>query len=123
AWRLGWEIDRDESLKQRLVTYNREDCLALRRVTEFLLSACGDGSGHPDGAGPAVASVDELNRGGRFRFGRTEFFCPELAHINRCAYADYQRDKVYLRTSPAVRKSLRRKRRAAGERLQGNAAG
>src|SRR5207249_3687913 len=46
-----------------------------------------------------------------FHFGKQEFFCPELEHINRCAYADYQRDKVYLRTSPEVRRSLRRKQR------------
>src|SRR5262249_767617 len=47
-------------------------------------------------------------------------FCPELAHINKCAYSDYQRDKVYLRTSPAVRKSLQRKQRAARKRLKEN---
>ena len=44
-----------------------------------------------------------------FRFQKTEFFCPELDHINKCAYSDYQREKVYVRTSPAIRKSLRRK--------------
>jgi hypothetical protein len=43
-----------------------------------------------------------------------------LAAINRCAYSDYQRDKVYLRTSPAMRKSFRRKQRADKKRLMVN---
>src|SRR5207249_1082003 len=73
-----------------------------------------------DQAGPAVASVQDLHQAGSFRFGKTQFFCPELDHINKCAYSDYQRDKVYLRTSPAVRKSLRRKQQAARRRLQEN---
>jgi predicted RecB family nuclease len=112
AWRFAWELTRDEAIKQRLLIYNREDCLALRRVTEFVLSVCGDRVSTPGLAGPAVASVQDLQQAGCLRFGKTQFFCPDLAHINKCAYSDYQRDKVYLRTSPAVRKSLRRKQRA-----------
>jgi predicted RecB family nuclease len=118
AWRLGWELNGDEAIKQRLLTYNREDCLALRRVTEFVLSICKDRTPTPGNDGPAVASVQDLHPTGSFHFGKTQFFCPELAHINKCAYSDYQREKVYLRTSPAVRKSLRRKQRAARKRLK-----
>src|SRR5262249_35561796 len=29
AWRLAWESSREEALKQKLLVYNREDCLAL----------------------------------------------------------------------------------------------
>jgi predicted RecB family nuclease len=121
AWRLAWELNGDEAIKQRLLVYNREDCLALRRVTEFLLSLCGDRASTPSTAGPAVASVQDLPQAGRFRFGKTQFFSPELVHINKCAYSNYQREKVYLRTSPAVRKSLRRKQWAARKRHQVNA--
>ena len=35
--RNRWERERDESLKQELVRYNLEDCLALKRVTELVL--------------------------------------------------------------------------------------
>jgi predicted RecB family nuclease len=117
AWRLAWETSRDETLKQQLLRYNLEDCLALRRVTEFVLSVCAE-AGSRDG--PAVASVEDIQTDTGFRFGKQEFFCPELEAINRCAYADYQRDKVYLRTSPAMRKSLRRKQRAGKRRLKVN---
>jgi predicted RecB family nuclease len=121
AWRQAWELNRDETLKQRLLTYNREDCVALRRVTEFILSVCGDRAPTPAPSGPAVASVQDLHRAGGFHFGKTQFFCPELAQINKCAYSNYQREKVYLRTSPAVRRSLRRKHRAARKLLKENA--
>jgi predicted RecB family nuclease len=117
AWRLAWETSRDESLKQQLLRYNLEDCMALRRVTEFVLSVCaGADSGHE----PAVASADDIQKETGFRFGKNEFFCPELEVINRCAYSDYQRDKVYLRTSPAMQKSLRRKQRADKKKVKVN---
>jgi predicted RecB family nuclease len=116
AWRLAWEVSRDETFKQQLLRYNLEDCLALRRVTEFVLSVC---AGADRGDGPVVTSAEELQKTG-FRLGKNEFFCPELKAINRCAYSDYQRDKVYLRTSPAMRRSLRRKQRADKKRLRVN---
>ncbi|MFI5387554.1 MAG: IS66 family transposase, partial [Fimbriimonadales bacterium] len=109
AWRLAWETSRDETLKQQLLRYNLEDCSALRRVTEFVVSVC---AGAGSGDGPAVASAEDIQKETGFRFGKNEFFCPELEAINRCAYSDYQRDKVYLRTSPEMRKSLQRKQRA-----------
>jgi predicted RecB family nuclease len=117
AWRLAWETSRDETLKQRLLRYNLEDCLALRRVTEFVLSVCA-GAGSEDG--PAVTSAEDIQKETGFRFGKNEFFCPELEAINRCAYSDYQREKVYLRTSPAMRKSHLRKQRAAKKKLRVN---
>jgi predicted RecB family nuclease len=110
AWRLAWESGREETLKQHLLAYNREDCLALRRVTEFVLSACNEGV-VPTEPGLPVASAEDIPQEGSFRFRKTEFFCPELAQINRWAYSDYQREKIYVRTSPAVRTSVRRKQR------------
>jgi hypothetical protein len=42
-----------------------------------------------------------------------KFAVQDFDHVNRCAYFDYQREKVYLRTSKAVRRAClkRRKRR------------
>src|SRR5262249_21771912 len=72
AWRIQWEATHDEQWKQKLLTYNLEDCAALRRVVEFI-----DGAGVamgtvpgacPDTAGgPPVASVQELDRLGNDR--------------------------------------------------------
>ena len=115
AWRLAWETTGDETLKQQLIRYNLEDCLALRRVTEFVLTVCEGAARQKDDIGPIIASATDLQSVGGSHFGKIKFFCPELDHINKCAYSDYQREKVYVRTSPAVRKSLRRKQRVKGK--------
>ena len=116
AWRLAWETSRTKrSSSSCCVTTgrtawhsggSRSSSVRLCRADSGEGTRRGICRGHPAGAG--------------FRFGKTEFFCPELAQINKCAYSDYQRDKVYLRTSPALRKSLRRKQRAEKRRPKVN---
>jgi predicted RecB family nuclease len=120
AWRLAWETRRQESFKQELLRYNQEDCLALRRVTEFLLSVSEGAAGQTTGGRVAIAQAENLEPAKGFRFGKPQFFCSDLAHISKCAYSDYQREKVYTRTSPAVRQSLRRRQRAERRQLPVN---
>jgi len=119
AWRLTWEASHDEALKQQLLLYNREDCSALRKVTEFLLSACNDGT-TPADVGPPLASTEDIRPEGSFRFRKIEFICPELDIINKCAYSDYHREKIYVRTCPAIRTSLRLKQRLRERSLRVN---
>jgi predicted RecB family nuclease len=120
AWRLSWESDGQGAFKEKLLQYNREDCLALQRVTEFVLSVS-SGSPHGQAADcPAVEDASSRRRPGAFCFSKQTFFCPDLEHINRCAYSDYQREKVYVRTSAAVRKSVRRRSLAARKKLKVN---
>jgi predicted RecB family nuclease len=76
VWRLAWEVEKEESLKQQLLAYNREDCLALRRVTEFMLSVCAGATSGDDG--PTVASAQDIPRREGYHFGKVDFFCPEL---------------------------------------------
>ena len=114
VWRKRWEAGHAEEWKQRLVTYNQEDCSALRRVVEFL-SAVGTGPGQPagtrpgGGGGPTVAWVEELDRLGTVsRRGKIDFFHPDYVHINKCARFDYQRSRVYIRTSKALKRTSRK---------------
>ena len=39
---------------------------------------------------------------------QSNFFHPEYKFINRCAYFDYQRQRVFVRTSKTIRKSVRK---------------
>ena len=102
------------------MTYNQEDCAALRRVTEFV---------HADGPEPARGR-DEARRGGAARrraveelddwrapkrWGEIEFVHADFEFVNGCAYFDYQRERVYVRTSKAIRKRQRRKHAGAPE--------
>jgi len=120
AWRLAWERSVDETLKQQLLRYNLEDCLALQRVTEFVVSVCEGAVRQTEDSGPVVTSATDLQSVRGSPFGKIKFFCPEMDHINKCAYSDYQRERVYVRTSTAVRKSLRRKQRASRKILKVN---
>jgi hypothetical protein len=111
VWRKRWEAGHADEWKQKLLTYNREDCAALRRVTEFLRANEAGASGtKPAGANdPSVMSVEELDRlGVIIRRGRIQFVHPDYQHINGCAHFDYQRERVYVRTGKARKNRVRR---------------
>lgn len=103
VWRHRWEATKDSGIKQALLNYNREDCLAVRTVVKGLR--------HIGSESPLAYSVSEhdVPAGPPAHFGKQTFFFPELDRVNKCAYFDYQRSRVYARTSSAVKKSLRRK--------------
>jgi hypothetical protein len=53
----------------------------------------------------AQEPLSETTRGD---WGTPQFFHPDFAYINKCAYFDYQRDKVFLRTSGNIKKAQAR---------------
>jgi predicted RecB family nuclease len=108
VWRARWEQQREQSWKDKLVTYNAEDCAALKKVTAIVqsLGECarrrGEGlTDSPDGI--AITWAEELLPSSRHQWCRPKFALQDFDHINRCAYFDYQRDKVFVRTSKAIR--------------------
>jgi hypothetical protein len=124
AWRVRWEATRDEQWKQKLMTYNLEDCAALKRVTEFVYAAgaaIGTIGGRRAGApgDPPVASVQDLDRAGNERkWGKVRFFHPDFEFVNDCAYFDYQRQRVFVRTSKTLKKNRRRSGAQVNRRLR-----
>jgi predicted RecB family nuclease len=108
VWRQQWLDSGSTDPKQRLLRYNQEDCLALKRVTDTLFQIS-QRQGEPVVL-DATSPVTVQGIPSRFPnvFKRNDFFFPDLAHINRCAYFDYQRDKIYIRTSDDLKRSLRR---------------
>lgn len=90
AWRMRWEATHERKWKDKLTAYNLEDCVALRRVTEFIYSAIAavdparDSRPSTEG-GPAIALVQEIDRlGSDRRRGRVRFFHPDFEHISNC---------------------------------------
>lgn len=110
VWRDRWEAARDPANKDQLLTYNQDDCAALRRVADALRAIAGYTGVGGDGA-PPVAEAGDVKAPKRHKFGDPDYVVPEFNRIVRCAYFDYQRDKVLFRTSPAVRTAVRRTRR------------
>lgn len=109
VWRERWEGSRDPALRETLIQYNREDCLALQRVTEFAASvACERTKETPGGQGAPAEVVYTADRrpaaSGRFKWGCTEFCLPEFEFVNKCAYFDYQRERASARPDGRARR-------------------
>ena len=108
VWRARWESTRDDVWKRTLLNYNLEDCAALHRVTDLLrdinvqAASTASGGSIPAG-GQQVSLVGEIDRWDNNRqWGQVRFAQPEFEQINRCAYFDYQRERIYVRTSTAL---------------------
>jgi predicted RecB family nuclease len=104
-WRQQWEASDNDFFKQKLITYNYEDCQALRTVVNYLSGVALDDhvTKYP------TMHTDQLKREKPYDIFRQNEFCfPELDKINRCSYFDYQREKVYLRANPVAKKRLAR---------------
>jgi hypothetical protein len=116
VWRARWDHDREQCWKDKLLAYNAEDCQALKKVTEFV-QAVGEMArrrgkeGVDNTAGPPVAWDDELVAPpSRKEWCQPTFTLEDFDHVNRCAYFDYQRERVFLRTSKAIRRACPRHR-------------
>jgi predicted RecB family nuclease len=112
VWRCQWELSRDPIFKDRLIAYNIDDCKALELVFGSIERLCARGAdGYETGGlvqGSDVVKVDGLKREYPQKYRRNHFANSELDYVNQCAYWDYQRSKVYLRTSVAVKKAVHR---------------
>ena len=127
VWRARWEQAREPVWKDKLLSYNAEDCVALKKVTHFVQAISeaarsrGDGMVAPPSV-PAVAWAEEVTAPlSAPSWRNSKFALQDLDHVNSCAYFDYQREKVYLRTSKAVRSAcLRQRERGKGAKLPVN---
>jgi transposase-like protein len=109
VWRDRWEVSGDPALAQVLLDYNRQDCEAL----EFLVKRLVDlhqmaptGTKLPQ---QEVILTSEMKRESTYGFRTNQFVLPEMETINKAAYWDYQRERVYVKSrnkSPRRRKRL-----------------
>ncbi len=107
-WRIKWESTRKNKYRKRLLKYNHEDCLALRKVMESIYAICKPDTVPGYDIPKDTAETHDLVRGWPFIFKRNEFFFPAFDRINKCSYFDYQRDKIYFRTNTTLKKRLNR---------------
>ena len=116
-WRQIWEQTGDPDTKRRLLNYNRDDCIALRRVTEFLRDSLDNKENYREGVNLplAVEETGSLRPSDRqlHRFGRFQSSIEALNEINKCAYFDYQQDMVFARSKETKRcRRISRKRKS-----------
>lgn len=119
--RVGeWEHSEDARLKQKLITYNAEDCEAAEKVATAITQL---GQRQSEAITPkddSIVHVASLKREYPQRFGRIDFTLPELASINQAAYWDYQREKIYVRSSQRIKRVSRQATRGRAKALPVN---
>jgi predicted RecB family nuclease len=98
VWRHRWEASKDHAERQALLDYNRQDCDALQIVANRLVdlhcaAPCSDRL--PRGE---VVRTSDMKRESPYGFKRNEFVFPALEAINKAAYWDYQRARVYVKS-------------------------
>ena len=107
-WRHEWAASRVPSRKQALLTYNAEDCEALEvvanKLVELHLAAPPAENSSLDG----VIHTSQLKREHPYGFKRNIFSFPELDVINKAAYWDYQRERVYVKTNAGLKRRSKR---------------
>jgi hypothetical protein len=105
-WRKEWEQHRNEDKQNRLILYNQQDCDALQIVTDTV-ALLATNQTLPIGS-EEVASTEAIKPWNPYKLGKTKFATQALDFVNKCAYSDYQRTKVYWRTDQNVKISNKR---------------
>jgi predicted RecB family nuclease len=102
VWRKSWEANATPDVKASLLQYNQDDCRTLKHVCELISRLTS-----PDAASPAVhqtfpmsTRTDEMiTERPRWELFRVrEYALEDFKQVNKCAYFDYQREKVFVRT-------------------------
>jgi predicted RecB family nuclease len=93
-WRYNWELNPTNNLKEKLTTYNIEDCKALIKVQEWLISLSENND--------KTVLANSLKQQNIFKWGVTVFALEHFNEINAKAYFDYQRQHIFLRTERKV---------------------
>src|SRR5215469_616135 len=109
ACRCEWERTKDPSMKAELIAYNAEDCHAVEIVTEALLRlrATEVRGGSVGNRAAETVYVQSLKAPWK-KFGTFESPVQEFEGINQAAQWDYQRDRIYVKSSKLAKQAARR---------------
>ena len=123
-WRKSWETDRSETTKTALFVYNKDDCFELKHLCDFIgrLNLPAAPNDRPAGTFPQTMRTDELHTDKpRWRmFARKEYALETFEQVNKCAYFDYQREKIFLRTDPQLKTINKQHRKLKRTKLRPN---
>ena len=119
-WRHRWERTKKIEYREKLIKYNHEDCLALRKVMETIIAISRSDKLQGSNIKKDTAEIHELRHGWPHIFKRNEFFSKTFDQINRCSYFDYQREKVYVRTNASIKRNVQRSKKIFKKRVKIN---
>jgi len=96
-WRYNWEILNNDELKTKLITYNIEDCRALKNVKDWICNI-------PKYNNENFENVQNFKRDSIYKWSNEKSIINELIEINSFAYFNYQREKILIKTYPKIAK-------------------
>jgi predicted RecB family nuclease len=111
VWRDEWERAETQPTKEKLTTYNLEDCAALELVGLAVAQCCSKSiaTDSETASRLEVVAADKLDSQVTMW---PKFSTPiqEFEAINKAARWDYQRDRIFIRTDEELKKVKQRKR-------------
>ena len=99
VWRHRWEVSRDPAVKQTLLDYNRQDCEALELLANRLVDLHRGALREGKSSQGELVLTSNMKRENLYGFGSNEFVFPDMETINKAAYWDYQRERVYVKSN------------------------
>lgn len=102
-WRHEWEKSQDTTYRQKLITYNSEDCEALELIANAVINLNSIKSAGTDTNVNDVVEVDSL-KSLQTIWPKFSSQFKEFEQINKAARWNYQRDRVYVRTSTNIKR-------------------
>ena len=111
VWRDEWEQAQAPPMRERLVTYNSEDCAALELVAHAVAQACQKdiGSDSETAGRLEVIVADKLDSKVTM-WPKFSSSIQGFEAINKAARWNYQRDRIYIRTDAELREVKRKKK-------------
>jgi predicted RecB family nuclease len=97
-----WEVSKEMADQEKLIRYNAEDCEALELVVQKIFDlqyTRSEGSSSEN----TIIDISKLKREHPYGFKRNNFVISDFETINKAAYWDYQRERVYLKTNPTLK--------------------
>jgi predicted RecB family nuclease len=92
VWRHRWEVTKESTFKKILLQYNLEDCLVLKKVTETVENITRKDNEDDESN---IKLINEIKS--NYKFGESNYIFEDLDFVNKCAYFDYQREKIFFR--------------------------
>ena len=114
VWRATWEGSRAPAIKDTLIKYNADDCEALE-ITAQTITRLLPRQAQPGQAGAVpnedIVRVDDLKPAFASKWRVFSSSIKDLEFVNKAAHWDYQRDRIYVRSSRRLAQARRKARK------------
>jgi len=115
VWRYRWEESNDATIRDYLISYNMDDCVALSVVARTLRELTGavPGVDETHVLTGEVVHVDQLEENSMSKWRPFTSPIADFEKVNRAARWDYQRDRLFIRSGRARKNTIRQSARCS----------